>query len=144
MSYDIGDVVPCILISAEHVPEEVYALSTYCLPDWLFKSQFFVTYAVLNLLNCRTFERHLARELLVKNAAKAPNIALEVARLLKNNLRRLVANCPSFLYEALIVFEVTRQTKVCNFDFWSLVCTAQEDVLVLYVTVHDIFLVDVF
>ena len=95
------------------------------------------------MLDRRTFKRHLARELLIENATKAPNIALIVASFLKNNLRCLVAKCTSFLYEALIVLEVARQTEVSNFDFWCLANAAHEDVLVLDVAVHNILFVDV-
>jgi len=43
--------------------------------------------ALLNMLDRRTWERHIAREKVIENAAEAPNITLEVARFLKKSLR---------------------------------------------------------
>ena len=98
---------------------------------------------LLDFLYRRTLERHLASEVLIENASEAPNIALEVTRLLTNNLRCLVPYCARVLYEALVVLEIACQTKVSNFDLWGLALTAQQDVLVLDVAVHNTFLVDV-
>ena len=65
------------------------------------------------MLDRRTWERHIAREEVIENAAEAPNIALEVTWLLPNNLGSLVPNCTNIvpnctnvLNKALIVFKL--------------------------------------
>ena len=100
-------------------------------------------YFVLNFLGRSTKERHLTTDEIIKNATKAPKIALEVARLLLDDLRCLIPKGSSILYEILLVLEGACQTKVSNFDLWPPALTTQKDVLVLNVTMYNLLCVNI-
>ena len=124
MEEDVCDVISGLLVSAEHVLNEVNTLIANNRPFWSFKEQSCVQDAFFNLLNRRTLEWHLSTEELVENAAEAPDIALVVVWLLKNNLRCLIPKCTSFLYDTLVLLKVACQTKVSDFDLRVLASAA--------------------
>ena len=106
MEEDVCYVISGLLVSVEHVLNEVNTLFANNRPFWSFEEQFCVQNAFFNLLNRRALEWHLSTEELVKDAAGAPNITLVVVWLLKNNLRCLISKCTSFLYDTLVLLKV--------------------------------------
>ena len=143
MEEDICNVISLLDFSAEHALEKIDARFTYLIPSLSFVRYFFGQYFSFYSFDIRTCKWHLATEKLIHNDTEAPNIASKVAWLLQDDLRRLVSKCTCLLLEALVVLEEASQTKVSDFDFWILASTAQEDVLVLNVAVHDLFQVDI-
>ena len=123
--------------------QKVDALSADCGPNTAFVAQFFVQNPFFNFPGSGPWEWHLATEELICYDTQAPNIAPKVARLLQDHLRGLEPKCTTLLLEEFIVIEDASQTEVSDFDWWLHSLVAEEDILVLDVTVYDSLYVDI-
>ena len=139
----ICDIISGLLIFAKHALDKVDALVAHTRPNWSFKLRFLVQYSLLYFIDRRPYKGHLATDKVVKNTAQTPNITLEVTRLPKQNLRCFIPKSTCIFNESFLFLQEACQTKVSNLDLWSLVSTAQKDVLMLYISVHNVLSVNI-
>ena len=74
--------------------DEVLKLITDVLPYWVFECQFLINYGLSGFFFVISLEGHTCTYERVKQHSEAPNVSLEVTRLVLYNLRGHVAESP--------------------------------------------------
>ena len=90
---NIGDVISLLCISDEHVLQKVNACFANLGPNLSFVDQILSQNLFFDVLRALPCEWHLATEELVRDDSEAPNVGLEVRRLIQYDFRRLVPKC---------------------------------------------------
>ena len=90
---NIGDVISLLCISNEHVLQKVDARFANFGPNLSFVDQILCQNLSFDVIRALACEWHLATEELVHDDSEAPNVGLEVRRLIQYDFRRLVSKC---------------------------------------------------
>ena len=125
--------------------DEVLKLIADVLPYWVFECQLLIDYGLSGFFFVISLKGHTCAYERVKQHSEAPNVSLEVTRLVLNNLRSHVAKSSCLLLDIIILFrrKFDGEAKVADSDLWFGHCTTDEDIEMLQVSVHNTILMHI-
>ena len=145
MHPDLSDTESQMLILDQHATDEVLKLITDVVPGRITEYEFLIDYRLFGLLFVAPLKGHICTDERVEKHSKAPNVSLEVTRLVLKNLRGHVTECPCLLPDIIVLFrrKFAGEAKVADSDLGLRHGTTDEDIEVFQVSVHDTILMHI-